>query len=435
MIYVVPTADVQMNSKISLFSKFVYQSSLNHVHDDDELARLFLQIVSQLFEFIADNMQLILFKLNLNDQKYLSKKSSIETQRSHVIDAIQIFEELISHQRSQTMFVANSRKINLSLAVTIVIISFMNCFLHLSHDVDFEAHYECLSKRALTFSELFIFSSIVIDTTIQSHQVHDAKCVSAEMSRMLKSIIEKTLSFAVKMPQALSDQDTFLIQTEATRQRAFETLIKKTAKMFCEINDNNKHLHTCSLIIQDLIDDETAALFFFVIKTEQMIFIFCTDQIMNSIEHWNDAYIFYDKQDRYRKIYASILKRMTRYIHEKEYRKLMNADVMTDSNDKQLIVDLNVRTANSHSLKLLKKHFLMQRNLHEAVLFFSLYLKDTRADFERAFEKRLRERSLITYDWCHDRVDANSISCLILAVENKEKLNKFIDEVNQHKLQ
>lgn len=66
LVYAVPTADVQMSSGIPLSSKFVYQSPLNHCHDGDELARLFLQVVPQLFGFVAGNMPLVLFDLDPN---------------------------------------------------------------------------------------------------------------------------------------------------------------------------------------------------------------------------------------------------------------------------------------------------------------------------------------------------------------------------------
>lgn len=433
LVYAVPTADVQMSSGIPLSSKFVYQSPLSHCHDGDELARLFLQVVPQLFGFIAGNMPLILFDLDPNDQEHLANTPR-GPQRPHVVDALQVFEGLIPQQRPQTTFVANPGHIDLSPGVGIAITSPMDCLLDLPHDVNPEAHYQCLSKRALASSGLPTPNSVVIDTGIQPHQVHDAECIKAEVSRMLEPILERTLPFAVKMPQALAGQGTFLIQTEAARQKAVETLAKEIERMLREVNDDNKHLYTCSLVIQDLIDGETAALSFFVTKAGRVVFICCTEQIMDSIGHWGGAFISYSQQDDYQKRYVTILEQMARYVHEKGYRGPMNADVMTDPHGRQLIVDLNVRAAGSHPLGLLRNHFSIQRGLHKAVLLFPLYLKGTKDEFQWAFEEEFRAGSLIICGWCHDRVGIDSISCLILAAETKEKLDTFIDAVNQHKL-
>ena len=434
LVYAVPTADIQMSSGVPLSSRFVYQSPLNHTHDSDELARLFLQVVPQLFGFIAGNLPLILFHLDPSDEQESTKTPNRSPQSSHVVDALQVFEGLVLQQRPQLAFVSESGEIDLKSGVRIAITSPMDCLSGLPHDVEPEAHYECLSKRALASSGLPTPHSTLIDTNIQPNQVHDEAFLNSEVSRMLKPIHQKTLPFAVKMPQALSGQGTFLISTEEYRRETLETLTKETNRMLREVNDDNKHLHTCSLVIQDLVVGETAALSFFVTTAGRMVFISCTEQILDSSGHWGGAFISYSQQDYYREKFAIILEHMAHYVHEKGYRGPMNADVMTDSDGKQLIVDLNVRAAGSHPLGLLRNHLSVKRGLHEAVLLFPLYLKGTMDEFKRTFEEEFRVGRLIICGWCHDRLGINSISCLILAAETKDKLKVLIDAVERHKL-
>ena len=431
LVYAHPTADVQMTSGVPLSSKFVYQSPLSHVEDSDELARLFLQVVPQLYGFISGKMSLILFDLDHDDHDRLQ---SLGSHRTHQADAIRVFDQLNPSQRPEVTFVLKPQDIVLSSGAKIAIISPMDCILHLTHAVDPEAHYEVLSKRALAMSGLPTPGSEVVDTLLQPHQIPDERLVDAEVTRMLQPVRERPLPFAVKMPQGCSGQGTFLIRTEADRQKAIEILVVEVERMLHQLNDSNKHLRPCSLIVQDMIPGDTAALSLFVTKTGRMIFTSCTDQIMDASGHWEGTHISYKQQDHLQKLYAQIMGAMAQYVHQKGYYGPMNADVMTGPDGRHVIVDLNVRVAASHPLGFLKKHFSADRNLHEAVLLFPLYLKGTRVAFEREFETRFRDGSLIISGWCQDKRGQNSIASLILAAETTEKLRSFSDDVDLHKL-
>lgn len=434
LVYAVPTADVQMTSGVPLSSKFVYQSPLSHVEDSDELARLFLQVVPQLFGFIAGKMPLILFDLEHDHRERPQNQLSFGSERANQVDAFRVFDQLSPSQRPQVTFVVKAQDIVLFPGAQIAIASPMDCMLHLPHAVEPEAHYELLSKRALALSGLPTPGSKVIDTLLQPYQIPNERLVDAEVIRMVKPIRERPLPFAVKMPQALSGQGTFLIHTESDSQKAVEVLAREVKRMLHQLNDSNKNLQPCSLVVQDLIPGDTAALSLFVTKTGRPIFTSCTEQIMDAAGHWGGAFISYEQQDHLEKVYAQIMGEMAQYVHQKGYYGPMNADVMTSPDGRHLIVDLNVRVAGSHPLGFLKNHFSVDRNLPEAVLFFPLCLKGTRVAFEREFERNFRDGSLIIAGWCPDKSGINSISSVILAAETTEKLRSFIDEVNLHKL-
>ncbi|KAL8672302.1 MAG: hypothetical protein Q9168_003218 [Polycauliona sp. 1 TL-2023] len=64
LVNAIPTAEVQMIDAIPLSTRFAYQSPNVLTKDSDFLARLYLQVVPQLFGFIAGNMPLVLFDLD-----------------------------------------------------------------------------------------------------------------------------------------------------------------------------------------------------------------------------------------------------------------------------------------------------------------------------------------------------------------------------------
>lgn len=423
-----------MSDGVPLSKKFTYQSPLNHTHDGDELARLFLQIVPQLFGFVAGPMPLILFDLDPNDLENSQKKLFTEDKRPHQVDADQVFHQLHPTQRPELSFVTNAKDILLPPKAKIAITSPMDCLLSFAHDVDPEAHYEVLSKRALAFSGLPTPTSTVIDTILEPHQIQDPELVHAEVARMLKPIAEQPLPFAVKMPQALSGQGTFLIRTEAHRSTALETLAPEVERMLHQLNASNQHLWPCSLVLQSMIDSATASLSFFVTRAGKMVFQSCTEQIMDESGHWAGGYISYQQQDSLKEKFRPILEDMAGYVHSKGYYGPISADIMTDANGQHVVVDLNARVGGSHPLGLLRGHFSLRRHLHEAVLFFPLYLKGTREDFLRAFADRFQEGRMVICGWCHDRRGENSIACLILAAETRDRLRGFVDEVKVHEV-
>ena len=216
---------------------------------------------------------------------------------------------------------------------------------------------EPIESLALALSGLPTPHSIVIDTRLQPDQLHDIELVEVEVARMMKPILENPIPFVVKMPQALSGQGTFMVRSEADRQTTLETLAAETKRMLLDLNDSNAHLKPCSLILQDMVIGDRISPSFFITATGHMVFICCTEQIMDSTGHWGGAFISYKQQYEYHRVYASILQRIAHWVYGKGYYGPINADVMVDTNGRQLVVDFNVRVAGSHPLGLLQTHF------------------------------------------------------------------------------
>ena len=433
LVYAVPTA-VQMTSALPLSSKFAYQSPLATTTESDELARLFLQVVPQLFGFIAGKMPLILYNLEKEEAAVLGESYHHFSTRAHQHDAFRVLEQLLPFQQPELSFVTKPNDITLPSGAKIAVVNPMDCMLHLPHLVDPESHYEVLSKRCLALSGLQTPKSEVIDTEIQVYQTHHEALVKSETARMILPIFDRQLPFVIKVPQALLGQGTFLVRTELDRQNALTTLETEIKRMLRQINDSNVHMRPCSLVLQEFIPGEAVALSMFVTRTGKAIFTSCCPQIVDHTGHWGGGFISYKQQTLLEKLYAGTINELANYMHRKGYQGPIGADVITDEHGRQLIIDLNVRVTGSHPLGFLKTHFSVNRNLHEAVLFFPLYLKCTRDTFDEAFEQELRNGSLIINAWCHDRQGKSSITAITLAAEDSERLRDFIDRLNVYKV-
>ena len=428
LVYAVPTADVQMNTAIPLSKKFAYQSPLATTTNSDELARLFLQVVPQLFGYIAGKMPLVLYDLQTDE---LDLGSSA---RAHQDDAFRVFEQLSPSQRPQLSFAAKPEDIVLPPGTRIAVVNPMDCMLHLPHLIDPESHYEVLSKKGLALSGLPTPQSEVVETELQPYQTCDEAVMISESARMIAPISDRQVPFVVKMPQALSGQGTLLIRTELDRQKALRILEVELKKLLQQLNESNAHMRPCSLIIQEMIPGDAVALSMFVTKAGKGIFTSCCPQLVDHAGHWEGGFISYKRQEDLQKVYAGTLDKLAKYMHQNGYHGPVGADVMTDTRGRQLIIDLNVRVTGSHPLGFLKTHFSVERNLHEAALLFPLHLKCTRDTFDEVFRQELLHGSLVINGWCHNNDGKSSITSITMAAETSEQLREFIERVNLYKV-
>lgn len=435
LIYAIPTAEVQISRSLPLSTKFMYQSPLVLTKNADELARLYLQVVPQLFGFIAGNMPLIMFDLDIDDGESMqSTLSSSSPQQAHQADAFRVLDQLASSQRPKLSFVSSPKTIFLSPGTKAAVANPMDCMLHLPHTVDPEVHYKLLSKKNLALSGLPTPESEVIRTNLQPHQIYDESSLDAEVVCMMEPILNYTLPFVIKLPQSSSGKGVFLIHTESDRGHAIEVLRIELKRTLQILNESTQDMQSCSLVAQKMISGEAVALAFFLTRTGRPIFTSCCKQIVDVHGHWEGGFISYQQQERLQRQYAGTVEKLSRFMHEKGYYGPIGCDVMTDQDGTQLIIDLNVRVSGSHPLGFLRNHFSVERQLHEAVLFFMLHLKCTMEEFERAFKNEFKNGSLVVTGWCHDKQGKSSYASIILGAEDPDKLRGFIDRVNVYRL-
>lgn len=155
---------------------------------------------------------------------------------------------------------------------------------------------------------------------------------------------------------------------------------------------------------------------------------------MDAEGNWGGGFVDYREQDALREEYRETAARLAVYMHKLGYWGPMGADIMTDEEGRQVVIDMNVRVTGTHPLGALRGHF-GRRGLNVAVLFFPLMLKLTREEFERKFKEELHFGSLAVNAWVHMQGGKTSMTTVTLAAENKEKLNEFVERVRAFKME
>lgn len=299
----------------------------------------------------------------------------------------------------------------------------MDCLLPHPRLVPPEAHYTALSKRALALSSLPTPPTTVVDTVLGPAQAANAELLAFEAERMLAPLAARPLPFAAKLPQALSGQGTFLVRTEADRAAALDAL-----------GAENAHLDPCCLLLQAMAPGEAVVLSLFVTKGGRAVFNACCRQLVDAEGNWGGGFVDYREQDALREEYRETAARLAVYMHKLGYWGPMGADIMTDEEGRQVVIDMNVRVTGSHPLGALRGNF-GRRGLNVAVLFFPLMLKLTWEEFERKFKEELHFGSLVVNAWVHMQGGKTSMTTVTLAAEDKEKLNEFVERVRAFKME
>ncbi|KAL8998990.1 MAG: hypothetical protein Q9169_002096 [Polycauliona sp. 2 TL-2023] len=418
----IPTAETQMITGLPIPIKYAYQSPGIWTRDPDMLVRLYLQVVAQMLGFIAGDMPQIHFDLE-------------NVGLAHRDEAYQTYIQLTPEQRPQLSFVAQPSEIQLPAGAEIAIITPMDCLLCLPHAVDPDLHYDLLSKRTLAISTLPSPASEVLDTVLQPGEAYDEQTMDAEISRMTNIVTARACPFVVKMPQSLSSQGVFLVRLDSEKHDVVGVIRRELKRSLTIMRRWPSSMPTSNIILQKLISPrESVAIAFFVTKRGRTIFTSCCLQLVDTHGHREAGYISYRKQDHYQRKYARTLELLSQYIHSEGYFGPAGADVITNHDGEQFVIDMNVRVTGTHPLGFLKRHFSAERGLHKAIEFFPFFMQCRRETFENAFRKQLQSGALIVKGWCHDKKGKISITGLILAAENESKLRTFIDEINVYKV-
>lgn len=430
--YAVPTAEVQMAAGIPLSTKFTYQTPIYPTYDSDFLARRYLQLVPQAFAFMAGNMPVILFDLDKNAEELHVLNSN--SRRPHQADAYSVFDRLKPHQRPELTFVEKPSDIKVGQESRFAVVSPMDCLLPLPHLVDPEVHYEALSKRGLALSGLPTPYTEIVGTDLGPAEISDHELVGVEVQRMMARIRARQPPFVIKMPQSLSGHGTFIVRTQADRSNAIRTLIPETKRMLNQINSSNARINPCSLILQSIIPGEAVALSLLITKSGRPIFTACCSQIFHANGKWAGNFCDYGEQETLRAQYAETAAKIGAYMHKLGYWGPLGADIMTDIDGKQLIIDVNARVTGSHPLGALRGHFV-RLGLNVANIFSCLRLRLTREEFEEEFRQELEQSgSIVVNAWIHMKDGKTSLATVALAAEHREKLNELVERLNVFKI-
>lgn len=424
LVYAVPIADIQMVKGIPPTRTFTYQSPLLPAHDKDVLAREFLQMGPQLLAFIAGNMPLILFDLDPVPEERTACNSKSSSKRRHQLDAHGVYDRLSPTQRPALKFVSEPADVlNMCTPKTKVAqVNPMDCMNILPQLVPPASHYKVLSKRTLALSGLPTPATTVVDPQLTIHGLSDNKAVATDVIRMMQLVEARKLPFVLKLPQSLSGQGTFLVRNEEERSACIEVLEPEMHRMLNQITPANIHLNPCSFLMQEMLSGEAVAISFFVTRSGKAVFNACCHQILDNEGNWEGGLVDYCAQDGLSKTYETIMNKVACYLHKNRYWGPVGADIITDDNGQQLIIDMNVRVSGSHPLGALRG-FFQKRGLNVATLLFPFVVNGTRDDFGEAFSEELQEGRLVINAWIHMRDEKTSMSTITLAAEDHKELN------------
>lgn len=426
LVYVIP-ADVQTAAGIPLSKKFIYQPSVYPTINSDSMAREYSQLIPQAFAFTAGKMPLVIFDPNQDAEEFHVMNS--ESRRPHQADAYQVFDQLTPLQRPELTFVEKPLDIKFGQDSRVAVIYPMDCLLLLPLLVEPEAHYEAHSKRGLALSGLPTADSEIVDTVLGPAEIPDHEIVDFEVQRMMSRIRARQPPFVIKMSQSTAGRGTFVVRTKADRTDAIRTLERETMRMLNQINSLNAHIRPCSLILQSLIPGEAVALSLFITKSGRPIFNACCSQLFDDSGRWDGCFCDYRNEETLRAQYADTAAKVGAHMHKMGYWGPMGADIMTDADGRQLVIDLNVRVTGSHSLGALRGHFA-RLGLNVATTLACLRLRLTRDEFQEEFrEELLHVGSILVNAWVHMKDGKTGITRVTLAAENKKKLDELVERL------
>ncbi|KAJ5155719.1 hypothetical protein N7492_008522 [Penicillium capsulatum] len=410
--------------------KFVYGYTLQ---DDGERATLSIaraaSMVPQRYAFSAGNMSLfILDPISNNKQKEGDHHTCLSADKLFTdhVDICRTFAQLVPEQQPALAFADSPESISLGAGGKIAVLLPTDCLSHLPHLVHPDTHFELLSKRGLALSGLPTPASQVIDTCLIDSG--DPILLKKEVARMVDSIEQHQLPFVVKLPQTISGMGTFLITSEAEKDRVKALFLVHLEGMLRQVNIMNHHLYPCSMVIQDFILGPVVALSLFVTKNGQPQFIACCEQLFDDQSHWVGGSISYQQQPELRETFAIVTEKVAAFLHSKGYHGPAGVDIVTDSRSgEQLIVDLNVRVTGTFHLGPLMGHFVRQ-GLFEAAMTTG-DIACSRDVFEEKFADEIRRGSLIVSGWVHGEPNHINHAAITIGARDSCGLRQYLERI------
>ncbi|KAK2868023.1 hypothetical protein FQN49_003235 [Arthroderma sp. PD_2] len=416
--------------KTSPTAKFIYHTGFfdPRTAEEDEtvdmLNKLRMRAMPQRNGFGAGNMQIIVLRLELPGLDLAQ-----ETAQQLEAEVHRNFSQLPRDQQPKVTYLTKLDDIASIPDVLLGVSRPSDALMHLPHLADPEMHYEVLSKRGLAKSGLPTPPSTIIDTLLGPDDVHDVAKVSSEVARMISPLDTYQIPFVVKLPQT-SGTGTFVVLCEAHRLKVKQMLQPWMEGMLPRINQINRQLHPCSLVLQKFITGKLVALSMFVTRKGRAIFICCCKQRFNKQGHWTGASISYADQDGMHKTYRGCIEKAALFLHQKGYYGPTGIDIIMDGSGEQYIIDLNVRLTGSYNLGLLAGHFT-KRGLNSATLEKANF-SCTRAEFEETFRREMSEGRIIITAWTHEESTSTSYGVVIIGGVDRMEVKRLVERVQVH---
>ncbi|PYI06233.1 solid-state culture specific protein [Aspergillus sclerotiicarbonarius CBS 121057] len=408
-----PRAQLTQSSAV----QFLYAANFPGADAEEEIPNLVKRGVAQRYSFLAGRSSVIMVDLSGTGGDDLA--AIVNTSQE---DVLGVYDQLCPDQRPNVQFITSLHDAQLAPDSPTAVIIPQDHLCHFTQILDPKVHYEILSKRWLALCGLPTPKSKVIDPLpIEAWGAGR----DAEIRRMLHAVQLQELPFVVKVSIATSGRGTYVIHSESDRENMCNELRDILQDTLGKVHEENERLYPASFVIQELVPGEAHGVTFFVTKRGRVVYLATSQQRFDTEGHWKGARVSYLLEPVFQNRYRNTLDALARELHKKGYYGPAGADIMTDQNGKQVIVDVNPRVTGSYQLGLLKTHF-MQRGLFEAAVLSPLIMRCTRSTFESQFAREILEGRMIINSWVHDCKRESSWTAVTVGAEDTVQLGRLV---------
>ena len=436
-----PNSEFKYGHAVPLNNKYIIHSA--QVGSGEDLAHLQLENTSHLLMFFAGPMNVIFIGSEGNvDDSSLSRDAVDQ-------NAKRSFSVIEESQRPNISTYANVRdlikkhdgtKIRWGFAM-----DFAESMPYLIHP---DVIYRLNSKRWLAECDLKSANDQIIDNEIvcSKHETPHflwynggddcQECkdgIKGEVKRVTDLLSNAKAPYVLKLTQSLSAVGTNIVKDDKEKAALVERMEDYLSNYTPRITTENAHLHTTSLILSEFIKGPTHALNFHVRKDGSVIFLGACNQLATGEEGRQSTAMTYADQPELEKKFRKILDDIGRTLHHEGYWGPCGADVMQNPDTGVMFtIDLNVRTALSLLLYLLKGHFVDKHGFSIATIYECTMLTISRDDLEEKFEKELSEARLVLLGATRLGEKKQYAYGMIIAGEAQEAISKVNDALLEY---
>lgn len=217
-----------------------------------------------------------------------------------------------------------------------------------------------------------------------------------ETSRIREILQKREPPFVFKLTQCLGSAGTTLVRTKEDRDKLVDYATEVLKDCLLRLTKENAHIHPTAFVVSDFIPGNTMALNFYIRKDGSPISLGICHQLSTRGGEGGrqQTALTWDHQERLEKKYKDVLNEIGQVLNKEGYYGPAGADIMETEDGTQYVIDLNVRTATSLVLGLLRGH-CEKRKYNACLVFECLLLAISREEMYKKFEKDFEEGRII----------------------------------------
>lgn len=434
LIALAPHPNGSVSSSLPENTKYTFQSPMAPKLDKDIWARITLGNGSQNHAFMSGDIPLYLF--DIDPAEHDIEHGLVDSPPTAQTDAHRVYDCLISSQRPKLSFISNSETFKPERGVKISPYPPLDFIDDHPCVVSQEVHYKLLSKRDLALSDLSTPQTDVIDGILSPADINDENAVETESQRIIQAVRDRPLPFVIKFPQSLAGQGVFVVRDEATKAARIQNLETEVPRMVRKLTPLNAHLQPVSLLLQELVISDTKNLSIFVTKLGRAVFVSAAEQFLDDDGIYRGSILDYERQEEFEVLYKDTIEKVAAHVYNHGFYGPMGADIMTDDQGNQYVVDLNVRLTGDYMMGPLKGHFYERRGLRFSYLITPLVVLGNRDQFEEKFWQELMDGRVIIVGWARGKSGPGgkfeySVCSVVVGGKDRGGLLELVGRVNE----